>query len=600
MNQTILTASSLSLLLCLSSPLIAQEAAPASLSPKDRQRVVKLVELSGTYADLAEAGFDISSMLLGGGVSEVKPFYELIDQLDRLDDDQDSQEVLFDLSQAVGLNLAQMAELERCLGRLHKAGVKSYAYIENAAGPQYAIASQCDEIVMADMGTIDLGSLAMSTMYMKDALDMLGVDVDVLRCGSFKGAAEPFMLSRMSAHLRGHYLEMLKYMNADVVRRIAKGRDLESGVVRQLQAERLLPAKRALAAGMVDRLVPWKGARASLAAVLGDDDFELKSALKKKKKRSLNLMSLMSNLLNPKDEEEVEEKTLAVLHLSGPIVDGAKPVPGNIVSGPAVDTIRGIANNENVHGVVVRINSPGGSATASEAIVLALADLAEAKPVVCSMGSVAGSGGYYVTCFGRPIFAEAGTITGSIGVLGVKPNLGPLMKRFGVHMELIALDESAGMNAIDRGWTDDDKTRMQDFMDDVYGRFLAHVAKSRGLSVEEVEAMAGGRVWSGEQAVANKLIDAIGGLNEALAMVAEEAAVGDDYEVVHMPRARSFMDSVVEQMAQMRMLVEQPVALSLLQRLGSAKVPLAILWDAVTSARPARVWAVMPAELTIR
>ena len=120
------------------------------------------------------------------------------------------------------------------------------------------------------------------------------------------------------------------------------------------------------------------------------------------------------------------------------------------------------------------------------------------------------------------------------------------------------------------------------------------------MSVDEVRSLAGGRVWSGEQAVANKLVDEIGGLDRALAMVAEEAAVGDDYEVVHMPRARSFMDSIAEQMMQMRSLLKQPLGGALLKRLGSARVPLTILWDALHSERPTRVWAVMPTELRIR
>jgi len=581
-------------------PLLLSAAQGQQQPAPEQPQPIKLVTPSGVYADLPEAGFDISSMLLGGGVAEVKSFYEFIEQLDRLADDGGAQPVLFDLSQPAGFNQAQMAELERCMDRLQAAGVKSYAYIENASLPQFALASQCDTVVMADMGSIDLGSLRMAAMYMKDALDMLGVEMDVLRCGDFKGAAEPYMLSRMSQHLRGHYLEMLRHMNDAVVERLARARGLDRDTVRALQRERMFPAKRALSAGLVDKLVPWTGAKAGLAAALGHDDFELEAAQKKKKKRSLNLMSLMSNLLRPKDEEEVEEKTLAVLHLSGAIVDGTKPVPGSIVSGPVVKSVRDITKNDNVHGVVVRINSPGGSATASEAIMLALTELAEVKPVVCSMGSVAASGGYYVTCFGRPILAEAGTITGSIGVLGVKPNLGPLMKRVGVHEELIALDEAAAMDAMTRGWTEADKERMQGFMDDIYDRFLSHVASSRGMSVDEVRSLAGGRVWSGEQAVANKLVDEIGGLDRALAMVAEEAAIGDDYEVVHMPRARSFMDSIAEQMMQMRSLLKQPLGGALLKRLGSARVPLTILWDALHSERPTRVWAVMPTELRIR
>lgn len=592
---------SVSLLLTVPFSLAAQEAVEAIAEPAAAAvPVVKLVGLSGVYADHPESGFDLTSVMLGGGAGKTKPFYDLIQQLDALAKDEESRQVLFDLSQAVGFNLAQMAELERCLGKLREAGVKCYAYVENAAGAQYSIASQCDEILMADMGTLDIGAPALSTMYLKDALDMLGVEMDVLRCGDFKGAAEPFMLSRMSPHLRSHYEAMLGDMNADVVRRIAKGRGMKAEDVRKLQSVRMLSAEAALSAGLVDRLVPWQGAKQSLAAVIGPD-FETQPGLKKKKQRSLNLMSLMQSLLKPADEEEVEDKTLAVLHLSGPIVDGVKPVPGSIVSGPMVEAIRSIENNDNVQGVVVRINSPGGSATASEAIVLALAKLAERKPVVCSMGNVAGSGGYYVTCFGRPILAEAGTITGSIGVLGVKPNLGPLLNKFGLHEELIALDESAGMSSMTRSWSDADKELMQAHMNDVYDRFVGHVAKSRKLSREQVLAIAGGRVWSGQQAVDNHLIDRLGGLDDALAMVAAEAKVGDDYDVIHLPRPRTFMDTFAAEMMEVRVLVPHPLPAALLRRLeGGLEGPLAVLWDALQSETPTRVWALMPATLRVR
>ena len=265
------------------------------------------------------------------------------------------------------------------------------------------------------------------------------------------------------------------------------------------------------------------------------------------KTQHVDLSSLGSSLLNPRDEDEAAEgPAIAVRHLSGDIVDGTTAKPGSIVSGPTVKTIREIQDKADIKGVVVRVNSPGGSATASEAILLALQDLAKQKPVVVSMGSVAGSGGYYVTCLGRPILAEAGTITGSIGVFGMKPNMGALYRRIGLHSELVALDESAGMEAPDRAWTAEEKERMQQHVDDVYARFVGHVAHSRKLSREDVLKIAGGRVWSGEQAVTLHLVDKIGGLDDALDLVAKEAGLGKEREVVHLPKPRSMFDSFAQ------------------------------------------------------
>lgn len=583
--------------LAVTAVLAAQEGEKEAEKAEEPQ-IVKVVGPRGIYADLPEVGFDVATLLLGGSPGQAKPFYELTRQIEQLQDDESTETVLFDLSQGIGVNLAQMAELERSLATLRASGKKCIAYVENAGRAQYAIASQCDEVFMADMGTLDIGSLAMSSTYMKDTYDMLGIQFDVVRCGSFKGAAEPYMVSRMSKHLKAHYLDMLEHMNDDVARRIAEGRRMPVDKVRELQGQRMFTAEEALLAGLVDRLVPWQGAESCAKSVLGEDELEFSNALKKKKRRSFNMLSFLQNMFNKEKEEEVEEQTLAVLHLSGPIMDGRSGMPGAIVSGAAVKTIRGLAKNDNIKGVVVRINSPGGSATASEAIVLALADLAEKKPVVCSMGSVAASGGYYVTCFGRPILAEAGTITGSIGVLGVKPNIGPLMRRIGMHEEVIALDESATMDSMNQPWSDEDKERMQGYVNQTYDRFLNHVAKSRGMDRAEVEGIAGGRVWSGEQAVARGLVDRIGGLEDALEQVAKEAEA-EDYEVVHLPRPRTFMDTFAEELLEVRALLPTGLPNSVVSRLKGMVGPLAVLFDAM-SEHPTRIWALMPAELRIR
>ena len=576
----------------------AQDVA-ADAAPEKEPVVIKVVGPKGVYADLPETGFDLASLLMGGASGQAKSFYELTRQIEELAEDDEVETVLFDLTQGIGVNLAQMAELERSLATLREDGVKCIAYLENAGRAQYAIASQCDQVLMADMGSLDLGSLAMSSTYMKDTYDLLGIQFDVVRCGDFKGAAEPYMVSRMSKHLRRQYEEMLGRMNDDVVRRIAEGRGLSKSKVREHQGKRMFSAKEALVAGLVDRLVPWEGAEASARVLLGDEgEFEFKNALKKKRKKSFNMFAFLQTMFDREEEEEAEEATLAVLHLSGPIMDGRTAMPGSIISGAAVKNIESLRDNDNVKGVVVRINSPGGSATASEAILLALKSLAETKPVVCSMGSVAASGGYYVTCFGRPIYAEAGTITGSIGVLGVKPNLGPLMRRIGMHEEIIALDESAAMDSMGSPWTDADKERMQGFVNEIYDRFLNHVAASRSMERSEVEAIAGGRVWSGDQAVARGLVDHIGGLPDALAAIAEEAEV-EEYEISHLPRPRSFMDTFAEEMLEVRALLPTGLPRSVVKRLEGLVGPVAVLFDALQE-NPARVWALMPAELRIR
>jgi len=582
-------------------PTAKADAQGKPAASKKLKAAIGYIDLKGSYADLPEAGGDLTSLLMGGGGGKPKGFYDLIEQFEELVYDKSTKQVLFDLSGPVGMNGAQMAEVERVLRTVRKSGKRLIAYLENASVVQMQIASMCDQVLLADMGGVEIPSASMSVMFMKDALDLLGVKMDVVRCGDFKGAVEPYLLSGMSEHLRKHYQDMLEKMNAAVVKRIATGRKMASVKVRGMQAQRLFTAEQAKAAGLVDKLVPWIGAKMALKKVMGKEDLRFRDVMRKQAKRkSVNFLTMMTNLLNPKTEEAKIEKGLVVLHLSGQIVDGASRVAGSIVSGPVVTQVRDLAKDKDVQGVVVRINSPGGSATASEAILLALKELAKAKPVVFSMGSVAASGGYYVTCIGRPIFAEAGTVTGSIGVFGMKPSLGALMRRVGVHEEIVGLDSSASFMSMENLWTDEQRSVMQDNVNQVYDRFTAHVSASRKIPVADVLKIAGGRVWSGEQAIANKLVDKLGGLDAALAMIAEEAGIGDDFEITHLPSPTDMFSSLVGDMMGVKALLPGTALQLVARRAGAFEPALRILLDALEGDRPMRVWAMMPEGMVFK
>ena len=576
----------------------APTAATKATEP-DKLRILML-RPQGAFADLPEMGFDVAS-LLGGGGAPAKAFFPFLASIEALAKAPEAQVVL-DLSGNPSFNLPQLRELERAMQRVRAAGKKVTCYLENVDTGTYQLAAQCDEILMADMGAFDLRSAAMSVMHFKDALDLLGVQVEVTRVGAFKGAVEPYMLPTMSDHLRAHYEAMLRSMNDDVVRAIASGRKLAPEAVRALQAQRLLTAKEAKEKGLVDRLVPWSSAERALVTVRGDSAFELVDAAPKKKKESRDLMALLGSLFRGKKEQEIEDPQIVVMHLSGQIVDGDKPSAGSMVSGPAVAELDELAANDMVKGVVVRINSPGGSATASEAIRNALARLAAKKPVVFSMGTLAASGGYWITTIGEPILAEVTTITGSIGVFGMRFQPGALMRRLGVHSEIVRLDEGPLMDAMDRPWTDAARTRMQAFVDEIYVRFLANVAASRKKTSEQIDAIAGGRVWSGQQAVENGLVDAIGGVGEAVAMVRERAKVGDDVEVSHVPEPKSFADSLLSSMfdAQIAAGVDAALLRGVLGQCGQFGEVVGLLHDALTGDGSARVYALMPPGLRVR
>ena len=580
--------------LCAAIPLSGQE----TTTPPAGEAPVLVVRPSGQYLDLPEQGADLTALLMGGG-GKPKAFFDLIDRIDEAAASS-STDVLFDLSGTFALNAAQVTEVDRAINRLRKAGKKTWAYLENSGSVQFQVATQCERVLMANLGTVDMPAPALGVTFLKDALDLLGVQFDVVRCGDFKGAVEPYVLPQMSTHLRQHYLAMLDSMNAAIVDRISRGRNIPSTQVREMQSARLFTARKARDAGLVDELVGWIGAKAAFETVTGRKDVAYESALKDKKAtKNINILALLSQIVNPREESEDDEvATIGVLHLSGAIVDGSSAAPGSIVSGPTVTEIKKLAESANVKGVVVRINSPGGSATASEAILLALRDLSAKKPVVVSMGSMAASGGYYVTCIGRPIFAEEGTLTGSIGVFGMKPNVGALMRRVGVHSEIVALDESAGMMSLDRGWTETERTQMQGFVNEIYDVFIGHVARSRGKTTSEILAIAGGRVWSGAQAVELGLVDRIGGLGDAVALIAKEAKI-DDFELRHVPRAKSFFETIASEMMDVRALLPAGLARTLARDLDLDRA-LSVLLDALTNEHPTQVWALAPEAIRLR
>jgi len=503
---------------------------------------LRQINLSGNYVDLVRPmTFDPTSLLLGGATVKQRSFYRLCKFLDDLQENKRVSYVLFDLSDSsLFMNSAQLDELHRYMAKLRDSGKKTYAWLENASNVHLAIAAACDEVIMADFGGADMPSMAMQSMFYADAMDLLGVKASVVRAGDFKGAVEPYLNPKMSTHLREHYAEMLESMNAAQVDRIAKGRGLKSAEVRELQAKRMLLPNEALQAKIVDTLAPFGSMQATIEESI-DDEIEWVTP-KVASKKQVSMFQLMGQMMSGQSASgRIRDNTIAVLHLQGAIVDGKKKSAGSIVSGPTVEMIEKLAADDKVKGAVVRVNSPGGSATASEAIRQALVQLAKEKPTVVSMGNMAASGGYWVSCIDVPIYAEKGTLTGSIGVFSMKLSVGALMRRIGVHVESITLDDSAGLFAMDRAWSEEDTEALQGHIDMVYDRFLDLVSESRGIKVKKVRKLAGGRVWSGSQAKRNGLVDELGGLDDCLAAVAKKAKL-NDYYVAHRPVASSGLD----------------------------------------------------------
>lgn len=563
---------------------------------------VRQISLSGNYVDLkTPASFNPAQLIAGGGPAQ-KSFFQLIDFIDDLTDDEEFEYVVLDLSAPFSMNSSQLDQLARHMKKLTEAK-KTYAWLENAGNASLCVAACCDKVFMADFGGIDMPSNSMQSMFFGDAFDLLGVQASVVRAGNFKGAVEPFLNAKMSSHLRQHNLEMLTSLNDTLVERIARARGIKKSKVRELQKHRVILPGEAVEAGLVDALAPYGSMRKTIESDIAEDVDWVTP--KKARKKDMSFFQLMSDVMSgPSGSRKFKKDTIVVVHLSGTIVDGKRKSPGSIVSGPTVTMIEGLAKEERVKGAVIRINSPGGSATASEAIRQALLKLADAKPTVVSMGNVAASGGYWVSCIGTPVYAERGTITGSIGVFSMKVSAGALMRRVGIHMENITLDDSANAFALDQPWSDDDVARLQKTIDMVYDRFLGLVSDARDLPISDLQELAGGRVWSGAQALERNLVDHIGGVDDCISLIAKKAELGEKYSVAHRPLSGGGLDlgSLLGSGGDEEIWSSLPVAaIQWLQRSGfELKQTRLLLNDSLNNHGKPTIWALTPFEFSIK
>jgi protease IV len=583
-------------------PALAADAVKEAQAAADTKKpAVRVIVLKGTYVDYPSSA-DIDPMsLFFGGMEKPGSFFDLCEKIDGLAKDEEIQHVLFDLtSSSLHLNLAQLAELSGHLHQLRDAGKRTFALLENADTIHFAIASACDTVLMTDLGSLDVPSLSLMSLHFHDAMELLGAKASFVRTGDFKGAVEPFTLSEMSEPLRAHYQAMLESMNDALVNRICEGRKLNREQVRKAQADRLFTPSAAQKARLVDLVVPFGTSRENVAKLVGQEVTWVEP--QKARPKQLSFFELMGKIMGGAQERRVNKPAVAVLHLDGQIVDGEKEMPGMLASGPAIKTIEELGSDDDVRAVVMRINSPGGSATASEAIRAALEKLAKKKPTIISMGSMAASGGYWISCVGRPVYAEPETLTGSIGVFALKLSFGPFLKKIGLKVESVALDESAGAMAIDRGWTANEQERMQGFVDEIYDKFLKLVASSRQRAVQDIGPIAGGRVWSGAQALKLGLVDKLGGMNDAIAAVAREAGLEAGYQVIHRPRKKNFFelfDLFDESTDEIKGSLSATAKNWLRQAGFDLSVPLNLVRESL-SGQPPKIWLLAPTEIVIR
>ena len=429
------------------------------------------------------------------------------------------------------MGFATAQALREALQDFRESGKFIIAYADNYDQGNYYVATAADSVYLNAIGSLGWSGLGANVTFYTKMLEKLGVEMQVVKVGTFKSAVEPFMLMKMSEPNRLQYSTLLEDIWSQVCRDVAVSRDRTTDELNAL-ADRnmaLQPQEDYLLSGLVDGLCYPQDIDMLLCKLTGTDDYELLD---------------YDDMLGVRTKGKEQEAKIAVLYAEGDIVDSGNE---GIVGKKMVEEIDDLREDDDVVAVVFRVNSGGGSAYASEQIHHALELLKEVKPVVVSMGDYAASGGYYISCNADYIFAEPTTLTGSIGIFGIIPNVKKLTEKIGVSVDGVETHELSNFNAnsVMRGMNAQERALMQAEINRGYDLFTRRCAEGRGKTQDEIKQIAEGRVWSGMRAMDLGLVDNLGSLKDAIDKAAELAEV-EDYEVAEYPEPEDLWEKMVK------------------------------------------------------
>jgi len=474
---------------------------------------------------------------------KTKALREVIEKLDHWGGDDEIGAVLFNITD-MQLSLPDIEELRQCIVRLQGKGKKVFAYFHSGAPANYLLACAADEICVAPHGSVFLPGLGWIFPFMQGHYQMLGLEFDVITAGAYKYGG--FITRREpNKYFEEEFGAVLDSWFDSYVGMVAEGRDLDRDTVVEIINHGVFNAQEAQQRGLVDHLAYFDEYR---------DRVLRRERMKKYKDydtdwSEINSIQDMLNMMSREWQKEKERREavgpkIAVLHARGPIIDinlGPAYASMVICRDDFIETIEEIRRNKSIKGVVLRVDSPGGSGYASDAIWRKLIELNEEKPLVVSMGRVAGSGGYYIAVPGQLIFAQPTTITGSIGVLGIFQSAWSALNRADYNLLFMKRGDRALLGSGVRPLSKEDRELIQQYILDFYEVFVDRVARGRKMPRERVKEIAGGRIYTGEDALKNGLIDRLGGLKDAIEAVREIANIPPSAKLrlVHYPRLSS-------------------------------------------------------------
>lgn len=442
-------------------------------------------------------------------------YLHLLKRLEKAAGDRSVKGVVLELD-ATPFSMAQLHELKDAIAAIQAAGKPVVAYLDGtASNGSYLLAAGCDRVYLHPAGELDLIGMSAELMFLRGAFDLVGVEPQFARRAEYKSAVEQYTRTEPSDPSREQMDALLDDLYGALVAGVAAGRGIAEDELRGIIDEGPFTPEEAIAAGLVDE------------AIYPD---ELEEKLEDVLERSMFLMDDEYGMLST-SSGWMPVRQIAVIYVDGPIVGGESSTPGlfsGISAGAETITraLRHAEESDSVRAVVLRVDSPGGSAFASDQIWRAVEKVKEAgKPVIVSMGGTAASGGYYVSAGATAIYAEETTVTGSIGIFGGKMSFGELYEKVGLSTELFTRGRMAAMYSTSRPMDPVEYAALDRLIDHGYTQFKEVVAEGRGMSMEEVEKVARGRVWSGARAMEIGLVDELGGLQDAIDRAREEADI---------------------------------------------------------------------------
>lgn len=509
----------------------------------DTKPKITVTSNSVLYMDLgnviSERSRENTFAMLGGGHPYNPGLYNIVNAMEKAKDDDNIKGLVLRLNPSPN-GWATLQQVRNAVSDFKSSGKFVYAYGENISQNAYYVATASDSIFLNPVGSMDMKGFATVLAFFKGTLDKLDVQPEIFYAGKFKSATEPFRATHMSDANREQIREFQQDFWNEFITAVANRIDRDTSDVNELvRTGKIEFAEDALDNRLVDGLWYTDQVNSLLRERLGVDE-----------DKNIKLVTIAKYADNYKKNNTRADNQVAVLFAEGSIVDGESNGDVQVASADMVRQIREIRKNDKIKSVVLRVNSPGGSALASEVILRELQLLKKEKNLVVSMGDVAASGGYYISCYADSIFVMPNTVTGSIGVFSMLFNVEGLMKnKLGITFDKVKNAPYADFPNGYRELTADEKQKMQKFVDRIYDIFKGHVSKGRNMSLDEVDAIAQGRVWSGTDAISNGLADSYGDLNRAIASAATLANL-DDYNVVTYPETIDELENLFKKMGE--------------------------------------------------